>query len=278
MDSKLPSRVDRATFERVLQRAAELQASSKDIGDGMSEEEILSLGTEVGIPAAHLQQALLEERTRITLPEQDGMIDLWVGPADFMAQRVVQGTPESVGAALTKWMLDCEHLVVQRGSVERITFEPMASFARGMRRLGAAFDASRGKPYLDKAELVTAVLTPLEAGFCHVSLGASLRRNRSGHLIGAAGLGVTGVVMSGVLMVAGAPIVIGALALAGLGIGAGAIAHTFRRVAERAQLGLERALDELELRPALPKSRVPQVGMGEVIKGIAKEVRKALEE
>ncbi len=51
MDEKVPSRLDRATFDRVLQRAAELQAASRDIGEGLSEEEILALGTEVGIPA-----------------------------------------------------------------------------------------------------------------------------------------------------------------------------------------------------------------------------------
>ena len=278
MDSKPPSRLDRATFDRVLQRAAELQAASKDIGDGLSEEEILALGTEVGIPAAHLQQALLEERTHVSMPEANGLLDLWIGPADFAAQRVVQGTPEVVGAALTKWMLDREHLVVQRGSMARITYEPMASFARGMRRIGAVFNAARGKPYLDKAELVTAVLTPLEAEFCHVSLGAALRRTRTSHTLGAAALGAAGVMLGAIAVVAGAPIILGGVVFAGLGLGAGAVAHTFRRVAERAQLGLERALDDLEHNPALPKLGLQQIGMGQVIKGIAKEVRKALEE
>jgi len=51
MNSRIPARIDRATFERVLQRAAEIQAASRDIGEGMSEEELLALGVEVGIPA-----------------------------------------------------------------------------------------------------------------------------------------------------------------------------------------------------------------------------------
>ena len=278
MESKLPSRLDRATFDRVLQRAAELQAASKDIGDGLSEEEILALGTEVGIPASHLQQALLEERTRVATPGADGMLDRWIAPADFVAQRVVQGTPESVGAALTKWLERQEHFVVQRSNGGRITFEPMESFASAMRRLGAAFDASRGKPYLSKAQLVTAVVTPLEAGFCHVTLAASLRKARSALVGGGVSLPLTGGVVGGVMVVAGAPILLGALLIVPMGLVGLAVARTFRGYAQRAQLGLERALDELERRPALPKAPAVQPGVGTVIRGIAQEVRKALEE
>ena len=43
-----PGRLDRATFDRVLKRAAELQGASKDIGEGLSEEEILALAPRSG--------------------------------------------------------------------------------------------------------------------------------------------------------------------------------------------------------------------------------------
>ena len=271
-------RLDRATFDRVLQRAAELQAASKDIGEGLSEEEILALGTEVGIPAQHLQQALIEERTRLMLPEPSGLLDRWIAPADFIAQRVVQGAPDAVGTALTTWMSRLEHLVVQRASATRITYEPMESFAGAMRRLGAAFDASRGKPYLDKAELVTAVITPLEAGFCHVTLAASLRKSRVGHVAGGASLAFTGAVVGGVVVVAGAAPVFAMLPALPMFLAGWAVARTFQARAHRAQLGLERALDELERRPAPPVLPAAQPGVGQVIRGIAKEVRKALEE
>jgi len=36
------------------------------------------------IPTQHLQQALIEERTRVMLPEPSGFLDNWVGPADFV--------------------------------------------------------------------------------------------------------------------------------------------------------------------------------------------------
>ena len=46
------------------QRAAELQTGEREIGEELSEEQVLALGREVGIPARYLQQALLEERVR----------------------------------------------------------------------------------------------------------------------------------------------------------------------------------------------------------------------
>ena len=274
----LPSRLDRATFDRVLQRAAELQAASKDIGEGLSEEEIVALGAEVGIPAANLRQALLEERTRVAPPEANGMLDRWVGIADFIAQRVVQGTPESIAAALTRWMERQEHLIVQRGNNARITFEPMESFAGAMRRLGAMFDPKRGKPYLDKAELVTAVITPLESGFCHVTLAASLRKTRSGYVGGGASVAGVGVLTGGAMAVSGASLLIAAIPVVPFAIGGYAIAKAFTPRAQRAQLGLERALDELERTASVPKLPGAQPKVGEMIRGIAKEVRKALEE
>ena len=56
--------ISRDALERIIQRAAELQAGERDIGDGLTRDEVLALGKEVGIPARHLQQALLEEQTR----------------------------------------------------------------------------------------------------------------------------------------------------------------------------------------------------------------------
>jgi hypothetical protein len=280
----LPGRLDRATFDRVLQRAAELQASSRDIGDGLSEEEILALGAEVGIPAQHLQQALIEERTRATLPAPSGLLDHWVGSANFIAQRVVQGTTESVSASLTQWMQKQEHLVIQRSSGSRITWEPMDGFARGMRRLGAAFDPKRAKPYLDKVELVTAVITPLEAGFCHVTLAASLRKARAALAGGGVALAATGAVVGGVLVLIGAPLLVGVLPVVPMAFVGWLVARSFRTHAQRAQLGLERALDELERRPALPGTRSAPPpgsitrGMGQVMRDITQEVRKALDE
>ena len=81
MNDRLPARIDRDAFDRVLKRAAELQAHGRDIGEGLSEEQVLALGKEVGIPEAQLRQALLEERTHVSLPEQHGPLDRFVAPS-----------------------------------------------------------------------------------------------------------------------------------------------------------------------------------------------------
>src|SRR5438046_1275241 len=50
----------REALERIIQRAAELQAGEQDIGEGLTEPELLALGQDVGIPSRYLRQALLE--------------------------------------------------------------------------------------------------------------------------------------------------------------------------------------------------------------------------
>ena len=65
MPEGTPAGIDRPALERILQRAAELQAGERDIGHALSPDEVLALGREVGIPDRYLQQALLEERVRV---------------------------------------------------------------------------------------------------------------------------------------------------------------------------------------------------------------------
>lgn len=280
---QLPARIDRATFDRVLQRAAEIQASSKDIGDGLSEDEIVALGAEVGIPAQHLRQALLEERTRVVPHAPEGIMDRWVGVADLTAERVVQGTPDVILAALARWLEHHEHFVVQRATIGRTTFEPMGSLAGAMRRVGAIFDSGRSKPYLDNAETVTAVVTPLEAGFCHVSLAAQLGATRRNYVIGASALGGFGVVAGAVVLALGAPELVALAPVLG-GAGGGVLTtRAFKPVATRARLGLERTLDELERRPSLgpgqpagPSSRLAR-DVSAAVREITVEVRKAFD-
>ncbi|MEP6590875.1 MAG: hypothetical protein ABJC19_06815 [Gemmatimonadota bacterium] len=285
MEPKLPARIDRATFDRLLQRAAELQAAASDIGDGVSEAEVIALGKEVGIPEQHLRQALLEERTRALPATPTTTLDSWFGRADLVADRVVQGTEESIALALARQLESREHFVVQRATVGRTTFEPMSSFAGALRRMRRVFEGA-GKPYLDRAELVTVVITPLEAGFCHVTLAATLRKARNAYVVGGSALGIGGMIVGAVMVVAGAPEVAALLPLAPAIPGGLLVARMFRPVADRAQLGLERILDDLERKPSLPPgtrgapvppSRLAR-DVGKVVRDLTTEVRKAFEE
>ena len=96
--------IDRAALERIIQRAAELQTAEREIGDTLTSDELLALGREVGIPVRYLQQALLEERTRVGSLAPAGLLDLVAGPGQVTAQRVIPAEAELVERQLTRGM------------------------------------------------------------------------------------------------------------------------------------------------------------------------------
>src|SRR6266699_4565759 len=83
--------ISREALERIIKRAAELQAGERDIGEGLTSNEVLSLGKDVGIPDRYLRQAMLEEQTRITPEVATGTWAWLTGPRSIIAHRVVPG-------------------------------------------------------------------------------------------------------------------------------------------------------------------------------------------
>src|SRR5450432_4404230 len=101
----LPAKIDRAAVDRILARALELQASGPgDSQEQLSEAQLLDLAKEVGLDSVNLRQALAEERTRVTVPEERGLLATLYGGAFASAQRTVRGTPSQVLKALDDWM------------------------------------------------------------------------------------------------------------------------------------------------------------------------------
>src|SRR2546423_14171507 len=173
--------ISREALERIIQRAAELQAGEHDIGEGLTKDEVLALGKDVGIPNRHLQQALLEEQTRTMPDKQQGVWGWLAGPRTLSAQRVVPGDRLTVERALTRWMEDEESLQVKRRFADHTTWEPKAgALASIQRALG-----SRGRRYaLASAAEITGAVTQLEPGFCHVGLSADVRPRRAKRILG----------------------------------------------------------------------------------------------
>jgi hypothetical protein len=241
MAEKLPARFDRATLDRILQRAAELQTGEHDVGSELSSDEVLALGKEVGIPERHLRQAILEVQSQPAPPEATGMLDQVVGPAVVTAQRVIAMEIEPIERFLIKHM-DEEAFRVRRSQPGRITWEPASGWQAFMRR-----SMTSGRPLmLQRASLIGATITTLEPGFSHVSLSAELRQVRSQFVGGSAAASSALVAGSAVLFALGAfvPIALAPLpAAAGLAWG---VMRQFRPIVERTQLGLEVALDHLE--------------------------------
>ena len=262
--------ISREALERIIQRAAELQAGEHDIGDGLTKGEVLALGKDVGIPNRYLQQALLEEQTR-TLVET-GTTGFWAwltGPRSLAAQRVVPGDRAAVERALARWMDDEESLQVKRRYPDHTTWEPKAGAVASIQRaLG-----SRGRRYaLASAAEITGAVTQLEPGFCHVGLSADVRPRRDKRILGG------GVVFAmGSLAIAAAAMLFGPIGLlpaVGLVPLIGGIARHHRADNERIHISLEQVLDRLERAEIRDTPSLP--GVHPLVK-IAEEVRKALE-
>lgn len=241
----VPKRIDRAALERIIQRAAELQAGEVETGEGLSEQELLKLGNEVGIPGRFLRQALYEETTRGGVERAHGFLTRWIGPKLVGASRVVPGEKPVLETALATWMTESEAMTVKRHLPDRTLWEAQKGLFAQMRRgLGMG-----GKSYhLARTVEVSASVTALEEGYCHVALSADVSNTRNGVIAGSTAVASTGVLASAVLLAAlpvALPAVLLVPGIVGLGI-ASAIPRAHRRQAERVQLALEQILDGLE--------------------------------
>jgi len=265
--------IDRKALERIVRRAAELQAGSQDVGEGLTSKEVLALGKDVGIPEGYLRQAMLEEQTRTA---DEGSVGTWAwltGPRAVSAHRVVPGDRASVERALNRWMTDEELLQPKRQYADRTTWEPKAgAFASIQRAI-----SGRRKYSLASAAQIASQVVQLEPGFCLVRLEADVSQQRRNRISGGVVLAAIGWGMTGAAALIAPPLALAQILtmVPGLGLTAGAavIARTHRNANERVQIGLEQVLDRLELgdvRGSPAQAALPFVK-------IAEEVRKVFE-
>jgi hypothetical protein len=273
MSEGVPARVDRAALERIIKRAAELQTAEREIGDTLSSDELISLGREVGIPVRYLQQALLEERARVS-GGAPGILDRVAGVGEVTAQRVVSLDFEMVQQRLLSWMERNELFCIQRQQSGRITWEPLSGFQAAIRRSAAALGAGKRPFMLSRAATVTAAILPLESGFSHVTLVADTRKVRNEYLASGSALAGAGAAGTATMVALGAFLPIALLPLpVALGVGY-TVLRRYQPAADRIRLGLERTLDSLEngLGRALP---LPGE-RGGIVGLLADELRRAL--
>ena len=270
----LPAPLDRPALERVLARAAELQGEAGEGVDGaLTEAQLLDVGREVGIDASYLRQALAEERTRVGAPIESGLVGRLTGPAAATATRVLAGAPTAVLAALDDLMQREECLQVKRRQAGRMTWEArrdfMGSLKRGLRMGGHGYDLTR-------AGEVGATVTAVDDQRSLVRLDADLAPALATALRGGAAAAATGTVAGTALGVGGVVANAALIALVPLaiipvamGLGGGlAIMRAHRGTAARAQLALERVLDQLEHGAA---RRPPS--MLDVVSSVARRIR-----
>jgi len=238
-------RLDRASLERVLARAAELQSTSGDPVDEFTEEQLLDLGREVGLSPQNLRQALAEERTRSIVPDDErGIGASLFGASRVRAARTVTGNAADVLASIDAWMQRQELLIVKRHHADRMVWEPRRDFVVGVKR------ALRvgGRDYaLSRAFEVSATVIAVDDSRVHVGLDADFRGHRAAAARQTVGSSLVGAAVTASLLVMGVTAVIAAapvIVVPAIGI-AGARAFQ-QRIVTRAQLSLEQLLDKLE--------------------------------
>ncbi|MGH7533174.1 MAG: hypothetical protein ACREL4_07785 [Gemmatimonadales bacterium] len=269
-----PTRFDRGQLERIIRRAAMLQTGEHEVGDDLSREDVLKLGREVGIPTRYLDQAMIEERVRTADGTMAGLWDRGVGPATVRAMRVVRGTPERAQRALVTWLDEHELLAVAREQPGRVLWEPVGGFHAAMRRAGAVMGGVARPFMLARCRQVTAAITPLEDGYCHVTLEADIRKTRDAMIGGATALVVVGGVAASILTMLHAFLPLALVPLPFGFVGGWAVLRGYPPVVARTQLGLDRALDALEQDTPTPAA-LPS-GRPGLLDAVLGEVRKAI--
>jgi hypothetical protein len=274
MTQGVPARIDRAALERIIRRAAELQTAEREVGESLTQDELMSLGREVGIPVRYLQQALLEERSPVGTPSAPGVMDRVAGPGQASAHRVVPIDADLAEQNLVGWMERNELFCIQRQQRGRITWEPLSGFQAAIRRSAAALGAGKRPFMLSRAATVSATFLPLESGYTHVTLVADARKVRTEYVASGSALAGAGAAGTATMIALGALLPVALIPLpiaAGVGY---AVLRRYGPAVARIQLGLERALDALESGaarlPPGPNDRAGIMGM------LTDELRKAL--
>jgi hypothetical protein len=268
-----PRKITREQLERIIQRAAELQAGEMDTGEEITEPELLKLGSEVGIPGRYLRQALYEEASG-GAALQRGLLNRWVGPGVVLARRVVPGERAALEQAIGQFMTDEEAMTPKRRLPDRTVWERQKGLFAEMKR-GLALD---GKAYhLARAVDVTVQLTALEDGYCHAEMAADISNLRGSALAGAGVLASAGVVAAAVLMFIPGLAPLAVLPFLG-GFGLAALAargHVHK--ATRMQIALEQVLDSLERGEIRPRQRIAPPRASSFMR-IASEIKRSVED
>jgi hypothetical protein len=244
--------LDRAALERVLARAAELQSlDTGESGTLMTDDQILELGKEVGLAPETIRQAIAEERGKVVLRDERGMLGSWFGAATISAARVVTGTTPGILEALDTVMRGNLPFDISRRFPDRMQWAPRRGFLDIMRS-----QLSRNVEGADLrfAEEVAASVVPVDEQRVLVRMDALLTESRRQAVSTTAVTTVGSAVLGFAIAITGAGIPL-AIPVFGVGTAAGSLfaRDRYRRSAVRVGIALEQLLDRLEFGPARRK-------------------------
>jgi hypothetical protein len=244
--------LSRAALERVLARAAQLQAASGegDEAGAMTEEQLVELGKEVGLSGELLRQALAEERSRTLLPAESGWLASFTGASAVTAARTVPGTPAAVLGAIDAWMQRSEALQVKRRFADQLVWEARRDIFSVIRRTipiwGRGFE-------LIPANDVSAIVAAVGPNRAHARIVADFSVARSQRATSGAALAFAMLLITAPLVAIGVSPALAAIpaALAAM-LALFITRRQYRQLVSRAQVSLEQALDRLEFADAKP--------------------------
>jgi hypothetical protein len=253
--------LDRAALERVLARAAELQShDTGEAGTSLTDEQILDLGKEVGLTPEAIKQAIAEERGKVVIPDERGVLGSWFGAATISAARVVPGNVAGVLETLDTIMRTGLPFDISRRFPDRLQWTPKRGFLEVMR---SQLSRNSEGGDLRYAEEVAASVVAVDDRLVHLRLDATIAsERRQGVVTTAVATSVGAVVGFGVAITgAGVPFAIPVFSVA-TGLGAYYARDRYRRIASRVGTALEQLLDRMEFGPARRKGGLVEKLLG----------------
>ena len=243
----------RTDLPAVVKRAAELAARDADLEEEISEEEVIRIAAELGLPARHVKAALFEG---VRDEGEPTFLDRQFGDRRILASRAVPLDVDRARRMLEDYFTGTEYMSVVRRQTGSFTLQPsgdpVSAVARAFKR-GA-------RNNLAAAEMLEVNVRELEPGTSYVNLRAVFKDERKGHFAGA----VIGGTLLGAAIGMGAGIAIVVMtqqpilaltagSIAGVGSGGGMFAGIFssmrknyREWRERTIMQTEGVLDRLE--------------------------------
>jgi hypothetical protein len=183
--------IARSELEQVIRRAAELSIRDADADEQLSEDEVLRIATELGLPAHHVRRALFE------LPElsvRGRWYDRYFEPPVFTVARVVPGRSQLTLRRIEEYLVTREYLQIVRRRGENLALVPaddtISSLARAFFRPGS-------KHHLARAKRVLVGVHAIPEGDAHVRIDVDLSQDRSGSVKGATVAGILGGTIAG---------------------------------------------------------------------------------
>jgi hypothetical protein len=225
-----------------------------ELGSMLTDDQILELGKEVGLAPEAIRQAIAEERGKVVLGEERGMLGSWFGAATISAARVVPGTTASVLEALDTVMRGNLPFDVSRRFPDRMQWAPKRGFLDMMRsQLSRSAEGSD----LRMADEVAATIVPVDDQRVLVRMDAMLAESRRQAVSTTAVTTFASAFFGFMIAITGAGIPF-AIPVFGAGAAAGSLfaRDRYRKSAVRVGVALEQILDRLEFGPAKRKGGI----------------------